>query len=281
MGLDPVVKNHLNVVMPATSQVFEPQLIKPFDELVKGLRRDGLWDDIWELNGYMSSGGTGAVGMCGTPQKIGPTGADSGLYLWSNRGSAHVDGDVTINGIVGDGSTKAFVTGIRPSGTFSSANSAGLSVYVSTHTTTGYDVGGFNAAGTALFGLGSDSGGTFNGDCWDPAVVSSLTPASPALAGFYSISRISATDFRCYFGNGSNPLAQIAVNTTASGQTWFGGAGNNNLLVGGVEFQGTMVAATARRQSFFVAHEGLTFARTQLLFNRVQTFLIRKGGGFV
>lgn len=277
--LDPVVRNYRDVVLPALAiGPLSDNAILAMNSFVLGCRADGTWAKMKEVNCFPAAG---SVAIAGTPLLLGPTGADAGLYQWSNRAGAFVDADVTINGVAGNASTKAFVTGIRPSGTFSSANSAGLTVYTSTLTTVGYDAGGFNAAGTALFGIGSDSGGTFNGDCWDPAVVSSLTPASPALAGFYSISRISAVDFRSYFANSTNAFAQQAVNATPSGQTWFGGAGNNNLIVCGVEFAGTLVAATARRQSFFAAHEGLTATETLALFNRVQKLRVDLGGGFI
>jgi hypothetical protein len=280
-GLDPVVKNYINVVLPA---IAAPALSKvsvvALNKFVKGLRSDNVWPKMREVNCFPYAG-VGSFAIATAPLLLGPSGANSGLYQWSNRAGAFLDSDFTIDGVAGNGTTKGFVTGIQPTLTFSSANSAGLTVYTSTNTTTGYDAGAFNLAGTALFGIGSDSGNTFNSDCWDPAVNSSLTPASPGLAGFYSMSRISATDFRNYFANSTNAFAQKAVNATPSAQTWFGGAANDDLIVCGVQFNGTMVAPTARRISFFAAHEGLTATETQLLFNRVQTLRMSLGGGFV
>lgn len=278
-GLDPVVKRYINLVLPAIGAApLSKSVVMALNKFVRGCRSDNIWNKMLEVNCYPIAG---SVSVAGTPIQLGPNGANSGLYQWANRAGAFVDADVTINGIAGDASTKGFITGIQPTLTFSSANSAGLSVYVSTHTNTGYDAGAFNLAGTALFGIGSDSANVFNGDCWDVATNSSLTPASPALAGFYSMSRTTATDFRSYFANSTNAFAQKALNTTASAQTWFGGAANDDLIVCGVQFNGTMVASTARRQSFFCAHEGLTAAETQLLFNRVQTLRMNLGGGFV
>lgn len=277
--LDPVVRNYRDVVLPALGLSLPSTIVKPLDVFVKGCRKAGIWSKMLEVNMYPVSG---SVAIVGTPLQLGPTGPDSGLYQWSNRGGNFVDGDVTINGVAGNASTKAFVTGIRPSGTFSSANSAGLTVYVSTIDTVGYDAGGYGTSGVnPLLGIAANASSNFRADCWDNNGVSSLASAAPNLAGFYSASRISATDFRSYFANSTNAFAQKSINTNASAQTWFGGAGNNNLCVCGVEFSGTLVAATARRQSFFCAHEGLTAVETQALFNLVQAFLIAKGGGFV
>jgi hypothetical protein len=49
---------------------------------------------------------------------------------WTN--SNFISGDLTINGLVGDGFSKALNTGIIPSTCYPNANSAGLTIYNST-----------------------------------------------------------------------------------------------------------------------------------------------------
>lgn len=275
--LDPVVRNYRDVVLPSLpAGPLSDTAILALNSFVLGCRADAVWAKMLEVNCYPAAG---SLSIAGTPLLLGPSGPRSGLYQWSNRNGNLVDGDVTINGVAGNGVNKAFLTGIRPNGTFPSADDAGVSVYVSTITAGAeYDMGGYGTSGVnPLFAMAVNNAGNFRGHAWDNVgVAPELLSAAPNLAGFYSISRVGALDFRSYFGNNANPLAQQAVSLLASNQTWFT---DNNIDVMGIEFAGTLQLPTTRRQSFFAVHRGLTLAETQKLFSRVTTLRTSLGGG--
>lgn len=276
--LDPVVRNYRDVVLPSLpAGPLLDTAILALNTFVLGLRADGLWSKMLEVNCFPAAG---SISIAGTPLLLGPSGPKSGLYQWQNSNGNLVDGDVTINGIAGNGTNKFLWTGIRPNGTFPSADDCGIDVYLSTiNANSEYDAGGYGTSGVnPLFAIAANNAGNFRGHAWDNVgVAPELLSASPNLAGLYSISRIGALDFRSYFSNSTNPVAQQAASLLASNQTWFT---DQQIGVLAIIFAGAPVLLSTRRMSYFAVRRGFTFAEHQLYAPRVQALRVALGGGF-
>ena len=254
------------------------------DSFVKGCKSDGNWANMIEVNCILRiAGGVDNLSLAAMPLLLGPLGAPDHALLWIRV--AFLEANFTINGLVGVpvNGTRMFGN-FKPNGSFKSDTNAGVSIYVSgTANSSTFDLGSFGTTvASACFQFSTNfADAKVRYDCWENSDFNGETQApAPNLAGFYSASRIGASDTRIFFGNSTNAFAQIgATNVNPLG----GLLANCDQVVQlwcTISAGGTPSSNTDRRLSFIAFHDGLTTAQTQLLFNRVQALRVALGGGF-
>lgn len=197
-----------------------------------------------------------------------------GNVPWTNHN--FVAGDLSVAGLVGNGTNKYLDTGLVPATAMSSVNSGGLSVYL-TNANTGTTNDFASAGSGAGYQLLSDYGGSAYFDCYTNGGSGRISGASPG-KGFYSGNRTGAAAQVIYFANSTTAFETIASGT--------GSPGTLNLLIYNQSAfaesnGGTISGYTARQFSFFAMHEGLTLAQATALYNAVQAFRVAVGGGYV
>lgn len=214
---------------------------------------------------------------CLTPLLIGGS-----FDPWSNVGPSFVSGDLNINGLLGDATSKVLDTGLAPSAGFSQSISAGLSVYESTTTNAIVcAIGGHQTSSTVGFALFTNSFGTGQVlfDCWNNSTGRLVVNPGPTVAGFTSGNRTAANVSKAYFANSSNPFAQIGTTLATSGNL-FSDCTQGTGVFCSQEFP-TNQFVSGRRMSFAAIHLGLSAAQAQDLFNAVHKLRQTLGGGFV
>lgn len=200
---------------------------------------------------------------------ITPLNVDAGNNPWTN--TAFVAGDLTVNGLKGNGTTKWLNTGFISSAS-SILHSCALSVYVHTTATAGEYYCGAQFAGGNMDAVQSGGVASYNG--FIETVAHPVTGAGGA--GFTMVSRVANANLKMYFGNSTNAFAQTAsdvVNGASAQPTGAIFAFCQNLT-------GAANAFSDGRISFMAISSGLSLAEGQALFNAVQALRVALGGGF-
>jgi hypothetical protein len=198
-----------------------------------------------------------------------------GIDPWTNNN--FVAGDLTVNGLVGDAATKYLETGVIPDAAFPSADSCGISAYVSVNgAINGWEAGAFGVSQTTTW-LGFATNYAASVELF--AFTAGAQVAATGLAGFYAMNRISHTDTRSFFANSSNAFAQIgATDATPAGII----PDINTILVFCVKSTaGNPFQFTDHDLSFIAFHQGLSAADSLALYNAVQALRTALGGGMV
>ena len=221
-----------------------------------------------------------SLNACFTPLIVGP-----GLDPWTNVSNQFVSGDLTVNGLIGDGVAKSLATGIDPSTAYSGDNSAGLFVYESTTSAaTTCPIGAAASLSTRALELFTNSfgAGIFLWDCWDNTDNRGRTVKNPGptLAGFYLGTRTGATVSKSYFANSSNPWAEQGNNVGTSIGV-HGDVAGSDINVFCQHSGANQFFFSTRRMSAAGVTRGLTSAQGQALYNGIQTLRQTFGGGFV
>jgi len=290
LGNDPVVTQYISDLATLRSNgvpnmpMLDQNTINCLNTFVRGCRFDGIWSQMIEVNCILFiTGGLDNLDLAMTPLILSPAGAPiNGNRMW--QGLGFTQADATANGVVGSvgGQYRAF-TNLIPSNCFASDTNAGASVYISSITNTAaIDFGCFGTVGSACFQVSTDfSDNLTRFDCWENADLNGETQAAaPGKSGFYSMSRIAASDTRIYFGNSTNAFSQIG-STNANPLGGNKASVNQTILMWCTRSNaGTPFSFTDRRLSFIAIHNGLTTSQTQSLFNRVQALRTCLGGGF-
>lgn len=201
-----------------------------------------------------------------------------GYDIWVNH--SFVSGDLTINGLIGDGATKYMDTGILPSTMFPSDTSIGCSAYESTvdGANSGANFGAAVASSTLDITFWSHfAGGTVLFDSWNNST-SRLSSSFSGAAGFVTVNRIASNDVRAYFGNSSTSFGQIGSTSTGSGGTRTNV--NVNIFAYAMNNAGAPNFFNDRRVSFLAIHSGLSASDAGNLFTAVQAVRKALGGGF-
>jgi hypothetical protein len=236
-----------------------------------GFTYSGVSPDIVFYNAFYPTSIIGAM----IPQ------IDASGVAWTNRN--FVIGDLTVNGLKGNGTNKSIGTGYLAQ-TYWSDISAGLSAMVTTSAAenlTDLGVGGNNVnSGFSL--LCNFAAGTAHFECWRfdaPNIASGALPSSPT-TGFLCGNRTSANAGTLYFAKTASPIA--AIGTMAGAQT---GAANMGgvftLEIFALNGQGVISSWSTKRLSMVCGHKGFTLAQVTKLFNRSQTLRTALGGGSV
>lgn len=201
-----------------------------------------------------------------------------GYDPWVNHN--FVAGDLTVNGLVGNGTTKFLDTGVftDDTGPGTGDNSLGLSVYNVTTSNRQQFAMGAGDAGTNTCYLAPDYqfvsywANLNNG-------ASQISAANANWTGFCSGNRISSTSTAIYIASSGHAFSTLVSSITPRGGTFVGLHTNFYAFAhhGDTLTQGP----SSDRYSFFAEHIGLTIGQCQNLYNAVQALRIDLGGGFV
>lgn len=210
----------------------------------------------------------------------------SGSQPWTNAN--FVAGDLTVAGLIGNGTSKRLDTGILFGNNSSIIGTSSFGVSIM------YPVNPINGPYDSDFGFqpptptskylgiyfnGAQSGNNaFICDCW----TYTLTPArfiaqnnwTNNYIGFGSYNRTSATAERADFGSTARGYSTLKTQT---------GEGSISIPPTGslTAYSQGNTAYSSKRYSFVAVHAGLSATETQNLYNRVQTLRTSFGGGTV
>ena len=193
-------------------------------------------------------------------------------------GGSFTAGDLSVNGLKGNGVNKWLESHFRPDRSFKSLGSCGLTIYAYENAAiVGYDAGVFGSTtgGVYWYGLALNYSGNVTFNDFSAAT----TVATPGLAGFYSGNRITTTDSRVFFANSANAFSQVGATNAG---TAIAIPDVNTLPIFCVRASSTaLFQFTNHRMSFIAMHQGLTAAQDQALYNAVQALRVALGGGYV
>jgi hypothetical protein len=191
----------------------------------------------------------------------------AGSDPWTNH--SFVGGDLTVNGLVGNGSSKYLDTGVVGSTSMPSFTS-GVAWYCFTEDNTAVD---FGIVGSGTAHLLARQGFYRNGD----STVNNIAPTPPG-NGFYVTNRTSTTDHRAYFANSGHAFAQLGSTDSATDALAFPAA--TTMYVFAYNFGGPN-AVSLSRMSFLTLVKGFNSTNFSNLFTRTQALRTSLGGGFV
>ena len=200
---------------------------------------------------------------------------------WTNHN--FVSGDLTANGLVGDGSSKYLDTGLAPAVIFSTNGNAGLTLYVFQNVSEAkLDFSVQNNVGADTFELyppRSGDGGFFA--CWSEVASDLVTGTLPNLFnGYISGNRTSTGFAQMTRANSGTPHAVAGTNTTAVAHS-HSSVTSNLFVFTGNNSGSPFNLYSSKRLSFAAVHLGLTTSDSNNFFNRIQTLRTSFGGGFV
>lgn len=227
-----------------------------------GLINTGLEPLIIESNLFVPDNFIAAT----TPVHAQPSANDP----WTNHN--FLAADLTVNGLIGNGSSKYLDTGCVPSVVIPSAANFGISYYIHTSSAdNGSDTGSDNGGHISMYGdfanlvIAQMTNNTSDSISWSQAL----------WQGFVSCSKTSATQIDLYTANSSTAFAKVA--TTSSGVN--GTLPPSPLFAFAIDNTGVAAGFSSKRLSAMVYHLGLTQAQTQLLYGITQQVRQSFGGG--
>lgn len=246
--------------------------VTALDTFYTGLVSAGLDAKMLAVNCYVPDSLIAAL----TPLIKGP-----GNDPWTNMGS-FVVGDLTVNGLKGDGVGKYLKTGVIPSGNLTYA-SLGLSTYLyfSGMPASIVELGAVTSSGTYTVNvMALYANSSTQAFVWDaPYAVGGagrLTGVSPG-AGYYSGNRTSDTVSLLYFANSSNAHAQLgATNTYNAGAD---AVPTTEIYAFAMNNGGALSGYSSSRASFAAIHTGLSGAESAALYALVHALRTALGGG--
>lgn len=257
-----VVSNWVAVLPSAVSS----NTVWAVDQFWNGCVTDGFSSKLYSVNCFVPD----SLAAACTPL-LQPTGVP---YSWVNHN--FVSGDLTVDGLIGNGSNKYLDTQVNDTSTFSSVNDVGFTFYDMTGTSdtslngiiTADDNNGYlmvaNRSGNSQFyAYGPANGGT--GD---------IHAASPG-AGYYCGTRTSSSALALYFANSTHAHASIATGSVAPAYA----AQNRTVYMFGCNNGGSVLVPTAHRFSYTSISKGMLSTDSSNQYNRVRTLRLALGGG--
>jgi hypothetical protein len=198
----------------------------------------------------------------------------SAVNPWTNTG--FIAGDLTVDGLKGDGVGKRLDTGITPAAFFGYAD-IGMAVYTSSIADgTDYEATTYSSGNTYGYSLFTFRGSTYfrNG-----AANSQIGPvANPNWAGYLCGSRTANNVAKLYKASASFPHAEIGSNaTTISDDT---AQVTRPITLFALRSVDAFSGYSPKRISFYALHRGLTAADSANLYAAVRTMRIALGGGY-
>lgn len=202
----------------------------------------------------------------------------TGISPWTNH--SFVLGDLSLNGLKGNGSSKYLDTGILPNPTFASDNDGALTVYNYSASTSGIiDLGcegsAFNVNSFHLYAPWSD--GNIYSDIYG-AGTGRIAVAYPAATGFVSSNRTASNAHAVYKGSSNFPHSTLVTGSGVSDQTR---SSTRSVYCFGSNANGTPAGFSNRRMSFAAVHGGLSSGQSANLFTRVHQMRKDLHGGYV
>jgi len=207
---------------------------------------------------------------CRTPQLVGP-----GSDPWTNFATPFAGGDLTVNGLVGDGSSKGLFTGIFPNTAFSSVNDCGITIYAFTNpNSTNCDVGSADAFGamTLQMYLGTTYFDAYNG----VAGQGRISASNSGFTGYVSGNRTASNAFAIYEANSG-----VAHNALVTGATSGGALPAAETSVFALNSAGTPGSLSNQRLSFAGFHHGFLSTESAAFYPILQQLRTDLGGGFI
>lgn len=199
----------------------------------------------------------------------------AGNNPWTNHN--FVAGDLTINGLVGNASTKFLDTGIVPSTVATAPNLLGGTIYISAgNSSTQEDMAAEHSPNffriAAFF--------TTNGQMCIIGGASIISPVVNNYAGFMSCNRTANNACATYTANSGLPFSNVASNGTTVDNVAVDNL--DTIYAFGANLNGTgLNLPSSRRYSFFALHKPLSSAQAQIFYNAIQALRTALGGGFV
>lgn len=202
---------------------------------------------------------------------------NTGNDPWTNTGP-FVSGDLTVNGLIGNGSTKYLKTGIIcsalwPSGT--TTIEGGYTIYNMTSANAATAELGALSGGGNNYCVFADAAGAGNCNCYYGANLFSANISlftgcmsfnklpGPLTDMYKASSTVNFTNFM------HSTAVGVGTGTTTELYAW---ANNNN---------GSPASFSSRRLSFIAVHNGLNYGEAFSFYNAIQNLRIALGGGFV
>jgi hypothetical protein len=202
----------------------------------------------------------------------------AGGAVWVNNGNRFVIGDLTINGLHGNGVDKYLTTLLVPS-TVLTSNSAGLVAYAYQTATAGagYAMGCSDNQNSNHFALVVLTAST-TAYCWRFINSGTDFTSGTTARGFISMQRTAANLLKLYFANSTNAFA--AVGTASNAQT---GAATttNGVWAFNADLSGGGTAPSDYTLSYSAITLGMTSVQAQAHYNAVQQLRTDIGGGFL
>ncbi len=239
---------------------------------VDGLVTDGLLSKMKAICCLVPDSLTAAL----TPLIVG-----GGNDPWTNNG--FVSGDLTVNGLIGNGTSKYLDTGLNPSLIYSSPVSAGLTVYVSGNVTgvTECDFGSFPSGtfpSAAVMALYPNYSNVSYLDCFGQST-GRISAATSGFTGYHSgncgVLGGGVTEV-IYRANSVVGHTTLVSSTSAASQT----SPNAHMLAFAQLVGASAAQWSAKRNSFFALHLGLTATDSSNFYNRIQKLRVDLGGGY-
>lgn len=246
--------------------------VSALDTFYSGLISNSLTSSVVAFNAVVPDNLVAAL----TPFIQGP-----GLALWTNNN--FVLGDLTVNGLAGDGVTKYLDTGIRPAAPLTST-SAGLVCYVFDNSSIAsswlFGVHDSAPANNSIAFLPSQAGPITTAELWSFAGATNFASAAkPASGGYFSMQRTSASILNLYFANSGNVHSSLAA--TGSAQTGAISSGGQSIYAFALNNVGSAFGFSTCRVSSFAVTTGLSSAQDNILSGLVQQLRTSLGGGFI
>jgi hypothetical protein len=198
---------------------------------------------------------------------------------WANLN--FVGGDLSVNGLKGDGASKYINTFVHSTNFVSSSNT-GVTIYGSVVSNTGVDFGFStnDATHRILFILSQGSTTTGQTPSGNVGGISVATLG----AGYYSLNRVSTTDLRLFYAKAATPHAQQGATYVTPDTTTFVGSNDFLPFFGLWLFDSDIMYSadfSSNTLSFAAIHNGFSAAQSELLYAAVQILRTAFGGGYV
>lgn len=198
-----------------------------------------------------------------------------GLDSWTNTG--FVAGDLTVNGLIGDGVGKSLDTGFSPVSVLDHTKGGIITYNVTTNNSASEcEVSAFDNATIKGFQLFVSSVSNFIADGYYNAGNARISVANVGFTGFNSAQRTSATSFVGYKSNSTTAHTSI-VSTANDGGT----PPTTSVTCFCTNNSGVKANFSSKRLSTIIITSGLTSAQDLAVFNAVQRVRKALGGGFV
>lgn len=239
---------------------------------VTGCQADGIWSKMISVCCFVPDNLIAAIT---------PLIANAGNNPWTNH--SFVSGDLTVNGLISDGSTKYLDTGVTPSANPFGAFDSGMTVYLATGSNeTKGEMGCFvTSPHTDGWSLENNGGNAYFDAPYGVSGASRLGPiANSNWTGYFSGSRTSSTFAALYKANSGVAHTQIgSTSVTAVDQR---SVVNFPICVFATPTAGSATGGIiSRRLSFAAIHNGLSSTDSNNFYNRIQALRMGLGGGYV